>query len=81
MSDSPFDMFGGDFLKNARPAATAKPKPEKGLPWNAKVIDDEYYVPLSQVAELLKQNDVLPAVRKGLENRIQIQKDFIAKRR
>jgi hypothetical protein len=28
------------------------------------------YVPLEQVVELLKQNDVLPAVRRGLEKHL-----------
>lgn len=43
---------------------------EKGIPWEAKVIDGKYYIPLSQVAELLAQNDVLPKVRAGIERRV-----------
>lgn len=53
----------------------AASKVEKGVPWEAKVIDGVYYVPLSQVADLLKENDVLPKVRKGIEARVQAQKD------
>lgn len=44
-------------------------KPEKSLPWNAKVLDGKYYVPLEQVAELLEINGVLPGVAKGLRRR------------
>jgi hypothetical protein len=65
-----FDIFGGPFGPS-RPSASPKKQPEKGIPWRAKVIGGDYYVPLRQVAELLAQNNVLPAVRKGIEARIQ----------
>lgn len=79
--------FGNDFSElfdkafGDMPNIPKQKKPEKGLPWEAKLIDDKYYVPLSQVVELLKQNDVLPAVRRGLENRIQLQAEFVAKKK
>lgn len=41
--------------------------PEKGVRWHRQVIDAKTYVPLSDVIELLRVNDVLPAVRRGLE--------------
>ena len=69
-----FDDFSsgfGDLFGGAKGAGKPAPKKaEKGLPWAAKTIDGEYYVPLSQVVELLEQNDVLPAVRKGLQARV-----------
>lgn len=77
MTQGPNDMFGDLFGPNSPFSPTrppAKKKPEKGLPWQAKIIDDKYYVPLEQVAELLKENDVLPAVRKGIEKRVEAQK-------
>lgn len=46
------------------------PSEEKGLPWRAKKIDGKLYLPLEQVVELLKQNDVLPKVRAGLEKHL-----------
>lgn len=61
-----FDTLGGSKL----PRTTPK-KPEKGLPWRAKSINGELYVPLEQVVELLKQNEVLPAVRRGLEKHLE----------
>lgn len=64
--DGPFgDLLGGA----SRPSGPKKE--EKGIPWEAKVIDGAYYVPLKQVAELLKQNEVLPKVRAGLERRVE----------
>lgn len=50
------------------------PIPEKGLPWTAKKIDGKLYVPLEQVIELLQQNNVLPAVRRGLEKHVNKEK-------
>lgn len=79
--------FGSDFSElfdqhfGSGSPLMKKKEPEKGLPWKAKIIDDQYYVPLSQVVELLKQNDVLPAVRRGLENRIQLQAEFVERRK
>lgn len=58
------DLFG------ALGAKVPPKKPEKGIPWEAKVINDEYYIPLRQVADLLEQNDVLPAVREGIRRRV-----------
>lgn len=78
MTSNPGDMFDNFFGQNSpfgpgyRPSAK---KPEKGVPWQAKIIDGKYYVPLEQVAELLKENDVLPAVRKGIENRVEMQRE------
>jgi hypothetical protein len=57
------DMFRG-------PATPAPKKPEKGVAWEAKEIDGKLYVPLAQIIELLQVNDVLPAVRKGLERHL-----------
>lgn len=72
-SDDPFnllnDIFGTSALRNTNPK-----KPEKGLPWAAKRIDGKLYLPIEQVVELLKQNDVLPAVRRGLERHINNEK-------
>ena len=50
-------------------------KPEKGLPWAAKEIEGKLYVHLEQVVELLQQNDVLPAVRRGLERHLNEKKE------
>lgn len=55
-----------------------KPQPkkeEKAPPWQAKVIDGVYYVPLSQVADLLEMNKTLPKVKKGIDIRVQAQKE------
>lgn len=76
MPDSFGDIFGGGFPYSSPPKER---KIEKGLPWEAKVIEGKYYVPFEQVALLLKQNNVLPKVRQGIENRIamlEIQKDL-----
>ncbi len=70
MSDIYGGIFGPQFKFPNAPKAEPAKKAEKGIPWAAKVIDDQYYVPLSQVAELLASNDVLPAVRKGIEARV-----------
>lgn len=63
---------GGGFehLFGATPGPSGSKKEEKGVPWNAKVLDDQYYVPLSQVAELLEANDVLPKVTAGIRRRV-----------
>lgn len=74
----PFEIPGLDGLMDS---VFGGHKPEKGLPWEAKIINDKYYVPLSQVVELLAQNNVLPAVRRGLENRIRLQAEFVAKKK
>lgn len=77
----PFEGFGDLFdntFGGGKPLFSqdkAPKKPEKGIPWQAKQFDGQYYVPLSQVADLLKANDVLPAVRKGIERRVQALKD------
>ena len=77
MTSNPGDMFGDLFGPNSPFNQTpAKKKPEKGPDggWHAKIIDGQYYVPLAEVAQLLKANDVLPAVRKGIEKRVEDQK-------
>lgn len=77
MSQQPGDMFEDLFGPNGRGPFNRPPtrkKPEKGIPWEAKIIDGAYYVPLAQVAELLKSNDVLPAVTKGIDARVEMQK-------
>lgn len=66
LGDDPFGQFGDLFDKKGFGAAV-KPKPEKGLPWRAKEINGKLYLPIEQVCELLEQNNVLPAVRRGLE--------------
>ena len=70
MGDPVYDFLGG-LGQPSRP--TPKKPDEKGVPWEAKIIDGAYYVPLRQVAELLAANDALPAVRKGIEARVQAQ--------
>lgn len=60
------NLFGG----SSGPSGSIK-REEKGIPWEAKVIDGQYYVPLRQVGELLRQNGVLPKVRKGIERRVE----------
>lgn len=64
------DLFGA-FPGSSGPKPSVAKKVEKGVPWEAKVIDGKYYVPLSQVAELLKENGVLPKVRAGIERRVE----------
>jgi hypothetical protein len=80
MTSSPFDNPFGQSLDDLVRGAKKK-QPEKGIPWNAKEIDGRYYVPLEQVAELLKQNDVLPAVRRGIENRNKQLAEFNARKK
>lgn len=81
------DLLKGPFgdglnraMKGQGPLSQSKKeKPEKGLPWEAKTINGEWYIPLRQVADLLKQNNVLPKVRQGIENRVSLkesQKDL-----
>lgn len=67
------DILGGLHDPLRRPPTQPKKKPEKGVPWAAKVIDGDYYVPLRQVAELLAANAILPAVRAGIEARVRAQ--------
>lgn len=76
MSSSPFESFDETFTSmfGGTLPNLAKKQPEKGVPWEAKVIDGAYYVPLSQVADLLKANKVLPAVTKGIVNRVEMQR-------
>ncbi len=64
MASSFEDLLGGIFKEPPKPA------PEKGIPWHAKEIDGNLYVPITDVIELLTQNDVLPAVRRGLERHL-----------
>lgn len=68
----PFDDILSGIMGGAasRPSGQIK-REEKGIPWEAKVIDGAYYVPLRQVGELLRQNGVLPKVRQGIERRVE----------
>lgn len=72
MSENLGGLFDGMFGQGGIPKPPNPPvkKPEKGLPWRAKTIDGKMYLPLEQVVELLKTNDVLPAVRRGLERHL-----------
>lgn len=63
------DVFGRLFGGASGPSGPKKE--EKGVQWLARVIDGKYYVPLSQVADLLKENSVLPKVRAGIERRVE----------
>lgn len=67
---SPFGDFDNLFQEQVRRTGKPPKDVEKGLPWAAKNIDGKLYVPLEQVVELLKINDVLPAVRRGLEKHL-----------
>lgn len=62
------DIFGG---RSAPRTTTPPSRDEKGVPWEAKVIDGKYYIPLSQVAELLDSNKVLPKVSAGIKRRVE----------
>lgn len=66
----PSDPFSGMFDGFPPLVPPAKPPVEKGLPWRAKEINGKLYLPIEQVCELLEQNNVLPAVRRGLEKHI-----------
>jgi hypothetical protein len=71
--DAPFGSIFDEFDKprsRRTPPPTGPSKTEKGIPWAAKRIDGKLYVPLEQVHELLKINDILPAVRRGLEKHL-----------
>lgn len=65
---SPFGEFDDAFRDAV--SSTKSKKEEKGLPWAAKKFDGKLYLPLEQVVELLKINDALPAVRRGLEKHL-----------
>lgn len=65
------DLLGGGF----DPDTSSRRRVEKGVAWEAKVINGVYYVPLSQVAQLLDDNKALPRVSKGIKARVQAQKD------
>lgn len=78
------DMFGDLFgspqgFPYSQPPRPSRPAPKKKVEkgpdggWHAKVIDGQYYVPLAEVANLLRANDVLPAVRKGIDRRVEAQ--------
>lgn len=71
MSGGGFEDLFGAFPGSSGPRPAFTKKEEKGIPWEAKVIDGKYYVPLSQVGELLAQNEVLPKVRAGIERRVE----------
>lgn len=63
--------FENLFGASPGPSGSKAKKEEKGVPWEAKIIDGKYYIPLSQVADLLKANGVLPKVRAGIERRVE----------
>lgn len=73
MTQSSGDMFGDLFGPGSPFSVPAPKKPEKGVPWEAKIIDGKYYIPLSQVSDLLEANKVLPAVNKGIKARVEMQ--------
>lgn len=56
-----------EMLSRVSEMVAKQKKPEKGVPWHRKVIEDKTYVPLADVIDLLRVNDVLPGVRRGLE--------------
>lgn len=64
------DLFGA-FPGSSGPKQSFVKKEEKGVPWEAKVIDGKYYIPLSQVADLLEANGVLPKVTAGIRRRVE----------
>lgn len=69
--DNPLgDLFGGASGSSGLKGFIPK-KEEKGVPWEAKVIDGQYYIPLSQVADLLEANGVLPKVTAGIRRRVE----------
>lgn len=68
------DILGGLFGDAGRAQAGGRVPPqkeEKGVAWEAKIIDGAYYVPLSQVADLLDSNSVLPKVSTGIKRRVE----------
>lgn len=64
------DLFGA-FPGSSGPRPSTVKKEEKGIPWEAKVINGEYYIPLRQVADLLEANEILPKVRAGIRRRVE----------
>mgnify|MGYP000085361177 CR=1 FL=1 len=64
-------FFGGSPGPSGSSRRAFAPKEEKGVPWEAKVIDGKYYIPLSQVADLLEANGVLPKVTAGIKHRVE----------
>ena len=81
MAGNPGDMFG-DLFGSSNPFLTPPKKkgPEKGPNggWRAKIIKDEHYVPMSQVVELLSNNEILPGMRKRLEDHISAHQAKVA---
>lgn len=63
-----FGAFPGSSGPKKQPSSRVE---EKGVPWEAKVIDGQYYIPLRQVADLLEANDILPKVRAGIQRRVE----------
>ena len=83
MTNNPGDMFGDLFGAGgpfgtpnpfgSRPTPGPKKKPAEKGPnggWTAKIIDGEHYVPMSQVADMLENNNILPGMKKRLRDHI-----------
>ncbi len=75
-SSNPFgDMFGGGPSGFGTQFPTSRPDAEKGVAWDAKLLGGKLYVPLEQVAELLKNNDILPKMQERINMHIQVQNE------
>ena len=61
-------LFGGSGIRRPGPLPE---RDEKGVAWEAKVIDGKFYVPLKQVGDLLDANKVLPKVSAGIKRRVE----------
>lgn len=64
---NPFDQFEGLFGSTG---LSAPVKEEKGVAWEAKVIDHKLYLPAEQVLQLLESNAVLPKMQARLDAHI-----------
>ena len=61
---SMFENLGGLF-ETKKPEAA-----EKGVPFHAKKVDGQLYLPAVEVLELLKSNNVLPKQQAALERHL-----------
>lgn len=79
MADSfDFDEIMGKFFGSDGPKIPRNPpptRPEKGMAWEAKLIDGVLYVPLSQVEELLAANSTLPKMQERIRSNVQAAAD------